>query len=163
MATNVCLQLTYRCTVFEINDGATLDDEKLKVLESGSHEYVVVTFAVSFELKSRDEILSLCSACIVRFSGAVGKVLSLWRRGSWFDPGQGGFFLNNAFNFHRAYTLPGFINLNLQRGKTYTWIGSTWDSKINYVYIYIYKRRDWLTDDHRRAETTGARNMKFGV
>ena len=40
------------------------------------------------------------------------------------------FFLNNAFNFHRAYTLPGFINFNLQRGKTYTWVGSTCDSKI---------------------------------
>ena len=32
-----------QCTVFEINDGATLDDGKLKVLESGSHEYVVVS------------------------------------------------------------------------------------------------------------------------
>ena len=42
------------CTVFEINDGATLDDGKLKVLESGSHEYVVVTCAVSFEFKSTD-------------------------------------------------------------------------------------------------------------
>ena len=42
------------CTVFEINDGVTLDDGKLKVLESGSHEYVVVTCAVSFEFKSRD-------------------------------------------------------------------------------------------------------------
>ena len=39
------------CTVFEINDGATLDDGKLKVLESGSHKYVVVTCAVSFEFK----------------------------------------------------------------------------------------------------------------
>ena len=64
-------------TVFEIIDGATLDDEKLKVLESGSHEYVGVTCAVSFEFKSEDEILSLCSTCIVRFSGAVAKVLSL--------------------------------------------------------------------------------------
>ena len=34
-------------------------------------------------------------------------------------------FLNNTFNFHRAYTLPGFINFNLQRGKTYIWVGST--------------------------------------
>ena len=65
------------CTVFEINDGATLDDGKMKVLTSGSHEYVDVTCAVSFEFKSADEILSLCSTCIVRFSGAVGKVLSL--------------------------------------------------------------------------------------
>ena len=40
------------------------------------------------------------------------------------------FFLNNAFNFHRAYTLPGFINFILQRGKTYTLVGSTWDSNI---------------------------------
>ena len=41
--------------------------------------------------------------------------------------------------FPRAYTLPGFINFNLQRGKTYTWVGSTWDSKINYIYtVYIY-------------------------
>ena len=32
--------------MFEINDGATLDDGKLKVLESGSHEYVLVTCAV---------------------------------------------------------------------------------------------------------------------
>ena len=67
----------YVCTVFEINDGASLDDGKLKVLESGSHEYVVVTCAVSFEFKSGDEILSLCSTCIVRFSGTVGNVLSL--------------------------------------------------------------------------------------
>ena len=55
------------CTVFEIIDGATLDDGKLKVLESGSHGYVVVTCAVSFKFKSGDEILSLCSTCIVRF------------------------------------------------------------------------------------------------
>ena len=48
------------------------------------------------------------------------------------------FFLNNAFNFYRAYTLPGFIKFNLQRGKTYTRVGSTWDSKINNIYIYIY-------------------------
>ena len=67
------------CTVFEIglHDGATLDDGKLKFLESSSHEYVVVTCAVSFEFKSRDETLSLCSICIVRFSGAAGKVLCL--------------------------------------------------------------------------------------
>ena len=65
------------CAVFEINDGATLDDGKLKVLESGSHEYVVVTCAVSFEFKSGEEILSLGSTCIARFSGAVGKVLAL--------------------------------------------------------------------------------------
>ena len=65
------------CIVFEIIDGATLDDGKLKALESGSHEYVVVTCAVSFELKSGDEILSLHSTCVVHFSGAVGKVLSL--------------------------------------------------------------------------------------
>ena len=65
------------CTVFEINDGATLDDGKLKVLESGSHEYVVVTCAVSLEFKSGDESLSVCNTFIVRFSGAVGKVLSL--------------------------------------------------------------------------------------
>ena len=135
------------CTVFEIIDGATLDDGKLKVLESGSHEHVV-TCAVSFEFKSGDEILSLCSTCLVRFSGAVGKVLSLWRRGSRFDPSQGGFFLNNAFNFHRAYTLPGFINFNLQRGKTYTWVGSTWDSRTNNLCIYIIKEKltNLLTD-----------------
>ena len=65
------------CTVFEINDGATLDDGKLKVLESGSHECVVVTCVVSIEFKSREEMLSFCSTCIVRFSGAVSKVLSL--------------------------------------------------------------------------------------
>ena len=29
------------CTVFEIIDGATLDDGKLKVLKSDSHQYVV--------------------------------------------------------------------------------------------------------------------------
>ena len=39
------------CTVFEIIDGATLDDGK--VLESGSHQYVV-TCAVSFEFKPGD-------------------------------------------------------------------------------------------------------------
>ena len=65
-----------RCTVFEIIDGTTLYDGKLKVLESGSHQYVVVTCVDSFEFKSGDEILSLCSTCIVGFSGAVGKVLS---------------------------------------------------------------------------------------
>ena len=64
-------------TVFEINDGATLDDGKLKVLESGSHEYVVVTCAASFEFKSANEIVSLCTTSIVRVSGAVGKVLTL--------------------------------------------------------------------------------------
>ena len=63
------------CTAFEIIDGATLDDGKLKVLESGSHRYVV-TCAVSFEFKWEDKILSLCSTCFVRFSGAVGKMLS---------------------------------------------------------------------------------------
>ena len=53
------------------------------------------------------------------------------------------FFLNNTFNFHRVYTLPGFINFNLQRGKTYTWVGSTWDSNIYiYIYIYIYYKRE---------------------
>ena len=62
------------CTVFEIIDGATLDDGKLKVLESGSHQHVVMC-AVALEFKSGDEILSLCSSCIVRFSGAVGIVL----------------------------------------------------------------------------------------
>ena len=63
------------CTAFEIIDGATLDDGKLKVSESRSHQYVV-TCAVSFEFKSGDKILSFCSTCIVRFSVAVGKVLS---------------------------------------------------------------------------------------
>ena len=42
------------------------------------------------------------------------------------------FFFNNALNFHMAYTLPGLINFNFQRGKPYTWLGSTWNSKINY-------------------------------
>ena len=46
----------------------------IKVLESGSHEYIVVTCAVSLEFKSGDEILSLCNTCIVRFSGVVGKM-----------------------------------------------------------------------------------------
>ena len=32
---------------------------------------------VPFEFKSGDEILTLCSTCIVRFSGAVSKELSL--------------------------------------------------------------------------------------
>ena len=48
------------------------------------------------------------------------------------------FFLNNAFNFHRSYTLPGLINFNLQHGKTYTWVGSIWDSKINNIYMCVY-------------------------
>ena len=52
------------------------------------------------------------------------------------------FFLNNAFNFHRAYMLPGFINFILQCGKTYTWVGSSWDSKINNVYIYNKRETD---------------------
>ena len=56
------------CTVFEINDGATLDDGKLKVLESGSHEYVVLTRAVSFEFKSGGVNLSSWSIRIVRLS-----------------------------------------------------------------------------------------------
>ena len=65
MRTVVFLELTicrrpilfeHNCTVFEIIDGTTLEDGKLKVLEGGSHEYVVVTCAVSFEFKSRDEI-----------------------------------------------------------------------------------------------------------
>ena len=47
-----------------------------QVSKSGSHQYVV-TCAVSFEFKSGEEILSLCSTCIIHFSGAVGKVLSL--------------------------------------------------------------------------------------
>ena len=71
------LNMVTGCTAFEIIDSATLDDGKLKVLESGSQEYVIVTCAVSFEFKSGDEILSLRSTCVVRFSGAVGKVLSL--------------------------------------------------------------------------------------
>ena len=41
------------CTVFEIIDGATLDDGKLKDLESGSHQYVV-TCGVSLEFKPGD-------------------------------------------------------------------------------------------------------------
>ena len=73
----VCIsQREGRCTAFEIIDVATLDDGKLKVWESGSHQYVV-TCAVSFEFKSGDEMLDLYITCIVRFSGAVGKVLSL--------------------------------------------------------------------------------------
>ena len=107
------------CTAIEITDDATLDDGKLKVLESGSHQYVV-TCAVSFEFKSGDEILSLCSTCIVRFSGAVGKVLSCDDAGPGSILDRRDFFLNNAFNFHRAYTLPGITNFNLQHGKTYT-------------------------------------------
>ena len=42
-----------RHTAFEIIDGATLDGGKLKVLKSGSHQYIV-TCAVSFEFKSGD-------------------------------------------------------------------------------------------------------------
>ena len=45
---------------------------------------------------------------------------------SW--PGSNFYFFNNVFSFHRAYTLPSFINFNLQLGKTCTqdlWVGST--------------------------------------
>ena len=129
--------VVFACTVFEIIDGATLDDGNLKVLESSSHQYIV-TCAVSIDFKSGDEILSLCSTCIVRFSGAVGKVLSCDNAGPGSILVRREFFLNNAFNFHRAYKLPGFINFNLQCGKTFIWVGSTWDSKINSLYIYIY-------------------------
>ena len=62
-------------TVFEIIDGATLDDGKLKVLESGSHEYVV-TCAVSFEFKSGGVNLSSCNTRIVHVSGVVDKAFS---------------------------------------------------------------------------------------
>ena len=51
---NILRFITSLCTVFEIIDGTTPDDGKLKVLESGSHEYIVVMCAVSFEFKSGD-------------------------------------------------------------------------------------------------------------
>ena len=57
---------------------AALDDGKLSFGERFTRvPYVVVTCPVPSEFKSGDEILSICSICIVRFSGAVGKVLSL--------------------------------------------------------------------------------------
>ena len=52
---------------------------------------------LSFEFKSGDEILSLCNSLTVRFSRAVGNVLSLRRCGSRFDPGKGGFFFKITF------------------------------------------------------------------
>ena len=44
-------------------------------------------------------------------------------------------------------------------------------SDLTITNLYIYKRRywltdwltDWQTDDHRRAKTTGAKNVKFGM
>ena len=106
-----------------------------RVLESDSHQYVG-TCAVSFEFRSGDESLSSCNTRIVRFNGADGKVLSCDDAGPSSILARKELFLNDAFNFHRTYTLPGFINFNLQYRKTYTWGGSTWESKIyNFVYI----------------------------
>ena len=176
-------------------------------MESDSHQYVV-TCAVSFEFKSGDKILSLCSTfifvsaeqsikCSLCDDMGPGSILARkdflhgsghkswqlfyfvdiceWitnvyvscemsagivsthavntlsfrlymshfshqtgiveKQNSCHDFCPNLYILKSAFNFHRACTLPGFINFNLQSGKTYTWIGSTWDSKINNLYI----------------------------
>ena len=47
------LNMVTGCTAFEIIDSATLDDGKLRVLKSDSHQYVV-TCTVSFEFKLSD-------------------------------------------------------------------------------------------------------------
>ena len=84
-------------------------------MKSYSHQYVV-TCGVSFEFKSGGVSLSSCSIRIVRFSGAVGKVFSCDDAGPGSILVSKDIFLNNVFNFRRAYTLPGLINFNLQRG-----------------------------------------------
>ena len=116
---------TFNCTAFELIDGATLDDGKLKVLKSDSH-WFVVTCAVAFEFRSGGLSHSSYSIRIVSFSRAVGKTFLVTTRVQ--VPSWTGriFFSNNVFNFHRAYTLPGFVNFNLQRGKTpHLWVSST--------------------------------------
>ena len=76
--------------------------------------------AVSFEFKLGSVNLSSCSIRIIRFSRAVGKMLSCDDAGPGSILARKDLFLNNVFNFRRAYMLPGFVNFNLQRGKTYT-------------------------------------------
>ena len=56
-------RLRERGTVFEINDGATLDDGKFKVLESGSHEYVVLRVLSPLSL-NRETKFSLYAALL---------------------------------------------------------------------------------------------------
>ena len=91
---------------------------------------------VSLEIKSGDESLSSCSIHIVRFSGTVGKVLSCDYAGPGSILARKHFFLNIASIFIGPTRYQASLIVIHNMKNSYTWVGSTWESKIN---NFVYK------------------------